>query len=121
MTIDEIKAELKARGMSITDLAKQLDVTADGLGRILANKRPLTGQLARHISLLFKSHDIVIAHSINIPEARVEEICCNCTTEAERQAAIDALLHHNLLWLASIGAQLDWSDEEREYLGLPPA
>ena len=110
---------MKARNMSITELAKILDITADGLGRILSGKRPITGQLSRHIELLLSQpRDAVVSYRVNIPDERVEEICCDCRTEEERQAAITALIHHNLAQLAAIGAILSLSPEELKSLGL---
>lgn len=119
MTLEEIKAEMEARHMTITDLAAELDITADGLGRILSGKRPMTGQLSRHIALLFeRARDAVFVYKITLPEAKVEELIGQrtCLTESDRRAAIEAIIRHNLQQLVELGKQVPWSPEERQYL-----
>lgn len=121
MTNEEIKAEMEARHMSITELARKLDITADGLGRILAGKRPMTGQLSRHIELLLeKERDCMFLYKIELPEAKVTELCgrATCQTEEDRLTAIDAIIRHNLAELIELGRKCQWSEAEREALHL---
>ena len=41
--------------------------------------------------------------------------------KADRDKALEAIIRHNLAELVKKGAELDWNDEERKALGLPPA
>lgn len=124
MTLEEIKNKMHELGMNITDLASRLDITADGLGRILSGKRPLTGQLANHIKLLLtQPREATLLYKVNITEGTVAELLGDraCTVKADRDKALEAIIRHNLVELVEKGAKLDWTDEERKALGLPPA
>ena len=124
MTIEQIKNRMNELGWSITDLASKLDITADGLGRILAGKRPLTGQLANHIELLLaQPREATLLYKINLTEGKTAELLGDkaCTVKEDYLAALEAVIHHNLTKLVERGAAIDWSDEERKALGIPPA
>lgn len=124
MTLEQIKTAMAARGLNITALAEELGVTSDGLGRILAGKRPLTEQLARHIEYVLKgTREAILVYKVCPPTHKVEELTAGrgCVTEKDREEALKAIIEHNLAELIEVGAELDWSPEERRALGLPPA
>ena len=125
MTTDEIKKKMTERGWSITELASKLDITADGLGRILSGKRPLTGQLSNHIELLLaQPREATLLYKINLTEGTTAELLGDkaCTCKDDYLPALEAVIRHNLVELVNRGATMvDWTDEERKALGIPPA
>ena len=123
MTIDEIKEKMKERDMNISALAAELGVTADGLGRVLAGKRPLTEQLSRHIDYIFGKREAVLVYRVDVPDGKAQELTAGrgCVTEADHRLALKAIIEHNLHELARLGAQLEWTPDQRAAFGLPPA
>ena len=123
MTTDEIKKKMAERGGSITELASKLDITADGLGRILSGKRPLTGQLSNHIELLLaQPREATLLYKINLTEGTTAELLGDkaCTCKDDYLPALEAVIRHNLVLLVRNGIDnVDWSDEERKALGIP--
>ena len=109
--------------MSITALAEELGVTADGLGRILAGKRPITEQLQRHIDYVLGKREAVLVYRVDVGTHKVEELTAGrgCVTESDHRQALQAILEHNLQELIKVGAQLEWTAEQRAAFGLPPA
>ena len=120
MTIDEIKEKMKERDMNISALAAELGVTADGLGRVLAGKRPLTEQLSRHIDYIFGKREAVLVYRVDVPDGKAQELTAGrgCVTEADHRLALKAIIEHNLHELARLGAQLEWTPEQRAALGI---
>lgn len=124
MTTDEIKEKMKELGMSQVALAEKLGITKDNLNRILSGKQPLTKVLSNHIELLFSQpREATLLYKVNITEGTVAELLGDraCTVKADRDKALEAIIRHNLVELVEKGAKLDWTDEERKALGLPPA
>lgn len=124
MTTDEIKEKMKELGMSQVALAEKLGITKDNLNRILSGKQPLTKVLSNHIELLLSQpREATLLYKVNITEGTVAELLGDraCTVKADRDKALEAIIRHNLVELVEKGAKLDWSDEERKALGLPPA
>lgn len=118
MTIEEIKAALKERGWTITDLAETIGVTADGLGRILAGKRPLTQQLERHIGLVLGLRkDTLMMFRVSLPDAEVESWVPGWgkLSRAEKAAAAEAVVREAALLAAERGLD-GLSAAEREEL-----
>lgn len=117
MTIEEIKDELKARKWTQAQLAEKLHMNAKALSGILCGARPLTDTLAAHISLLLeKERDCVFVYKVELPEAKVQELCGGAVCEEDRQAAIEAIIHHNLQELIELGKKCLWSEQERDFL-----
>ena len=123
MTLEEIKQEMEAREMNITALAKELGITADGLGRVLSGKRPLTEQLARHISYVLGKRESILVYRVQASEKRVEELTAGkgCKGDKERVEAMQAIIAYNMQQLAELGAQASWTAEQRAAWGLEPS
>lgn len=64
-----------------------------------------------------------MVYRVDVPSHKVEELTAGrgCVTEEDHREAMQAILEHNLQELIKIGAQLDWTPEQRRALGLPPA
>lgn len=120
MTIEEIKAILEQRGISQKDLAEQLHIHPMSLSRILRGAAPLSEQLARHIEYIFGKREAVLVYRVDVPTHKVEELTAGrgCVTEADHREALQAIIEHNLQELAKLGAELDWTAEQREALGI---
>lgn len=124
MTIEEIKSALAKKGWTQAELAAKLGCNAKGLNEVLRGARPLTEALHNHISLLLaQPREAVLVYRVNITDAQVAELCgANCTTNpADRPAAVEAVIHHNLAELIEIGKKCEWTAEEREFLGIDTA
>lgn len=122
MTTDEIKKMMSERRINITTLAEKLGVTADGLGRVLSGKRPLTEQLARHIAYVLGQRECIFVYRVTTGDNKVEELTAGrgCVSEADKRAAIKAIIEHNMEQLKQVGAALSWTDEQRRAWGLEP-
>lgn len=108
MNPEEIKTALKERGWTITDLAEKIGVTADGLGRILAGKRPLTQQLERHIGLVLGMRkDTLMMFRVSLPDAEVESWVPGWEklSRAEKAAAAEAVVREAALLAAERGME----------------
>lgn len=124
MTITEIKAAMEARGWTIAVFAEKLGVGYNTLRHILAGRVPLTDAMHNHICLLLKEpKEAVLVYRVDINNAKARELLgSNCTVNrADRPAAIEAVIHHNLQELIDLGKKCSWSEDERQFLGLPPA
>lgn len=122
MTRDEIKAEMKAQGITVRELANQLAVHEAGLGEVLRGRRKLTETLARHIEFILGKHEAILVYRVDVAQRKVEELTDGkgCVTAKDRECAMQAIIEHNLEELVKIGAALDWTPEQRRALGLPP-
>lgn len=121
MTIEQIKEVLEKRGISQKELAEQLHIHPMSLGRILSGRSPLTEQLAAHIDyVLGTAREAVLVYRVDVPTHKVEELTAGrgCVTEADYREALAAVLKHNLQVLAEVGAQLEWTPEQRAALGI---
>ena len=114
MTLEEIKKEMAAREMSITSLANELGITADGLGRVLSGKRPLTEQLAKHIAFVLGQRECIFVYKVNASTQKVEELTAGkgCTCERDRLQAMQGIIAHNMELLAKAGANVGWTPEQ---------
>lgn len=125
MTTDEIKEEMRKLGLSQVALAEKLGITKDNLNRILSGKQPLTKVLANHIELLLaQPREATLLYKINLTEGITAELLGDkaCTCKDDYLPALEAVIRHNLVELVNRGATMvDWTDEERKALGLPPA
>ena len=123
MTINEIKEILEQRGISQKDLAEQLHIHPMSLSKILRGAAPLTEQLAAHIEYVLGKREAVLVYRVDVPEGKAQELTAGrgCVTEADHRLALKAIIEHNLHELARLGAQLDWTPEQRAAFGLPPA
>ncbi len=123
MTVDEINEKIKERGWTNRRLAEELGVNESSLGQILKGKRPLTEQLSRHIDYIFGKREAVLVYRVDVPDGKAQELTAGrgCVTEADHWEAMQAILEHNLQELIKVGARLEWTDEQRAALGLPPA
>lgn len=118
MNPEEIKTALKKRRWTITDLAEKIGVTADGLGRILAGKRPLTQQLERHIGLVLGMRkDTLMMFRVSLPDAEVESWVPGWgkLSRAEKAAAAEAVVREAALLAAERGLN-ELSEGEKEDL-----
>ena len=121
MTIDEIKAALEAQGLTQADLAKKLGCNAKALNEVLRGARPLTSTMHNHIRLLLREpRAAVLVYRVDVNEAQARELLgANCSANpADRPAAIEAVIHHNLRELIELGKQCEWTPEERRFLGI---
>lgn len=121
MTIEEIKKAMAEQGLTQVALAEKLGVTKDSLNKVLTGKNTMTEALHNHISLLLsKPREAVLVYRVNISDAKAEELLGEkCTAvPADRAAAIEGVIHHNLDELIKLGKTCTWSAEERAYLGI---
>lgn len=120
MTLEEIKKKMAAREMSITSLANELGITADGLGRVLSGKRPLTEQLERHITRILWPQECIIVYRVKVSEKKVEELTAGkgCATDALRVQAMQGIIAHNMQQLAELGAKAGWTPEQLKAWGV---
>lgn len=121
MTLEEIKKAMAEQGLTQVALAEKLGVSKVNLNKILSGKNPMTEALHNHISLLLSQpREAVLVYRVNISEAKATELLGErCTAvAADRAAAIEAVIHHNLDELIQLGKTCTWSAEERAYLGL---
>jgi hypothetical protein len=67
------------------------------------------------------AREAVLVYRVDVPSHKVEELTAGrgCVTEADYREALAAVLKHNLRVLAEVGAQLDWTQEQRAALGIP--
>lgn len=123
MTLDEIKNALRLRDMTQAELAKQLGCNAKALNEVLRGARPLTEAMHNHISLLLQGpREAVLVYRVDVSAMKARELLGENSTvnKADRPAAIEAVIHHNLQELIELGKKCDWSDDERQFLGLLP-
>jgi transcriptional regulator with XRE-family HTH domain len=120
MTIDEINEKLRLQGWTNRRLADELGVNESSLGQILKGNRPLTEQLSRHIEYVLGKREAVLVYRVDVPTHKVEELTAGrgCVTEADHREALQAIIEHNLQELAKLGAELEWTPEQREALGI---
>ena len=125
MTTDEIKERMRELGLSQVALAEKLGITKDNLNRILSGKQPLTKVLSNHIELLLaQPREATLLYKINLTEGTTAELLGDkaCTCKDDYLPALEAVIRHNLVELVNRGATMvDWTDEERKALGIPPA
>ena len=125
MTIDEIKAKMDKDGISIQELADKLSMSRDALSRVLNGKNVMKETLRKHIELiLFPARTMMVVYTVDLPDAAVKRLLGADEyklSAAEKRAALEAVLRHNLVELAKLGSTVAcWSDETRAALGLPP-
>ena len=123
MDISEIKAQMAEQKLTIKMLADKLCVSYDALRQIMAGQRPLTAQLSRHIELTLgvKREEMVI-HRVTLPDEVAERLVPHADQlPADVLATVlEAIVHASLDELAAMGAKMEWTDDERRFLGLPP-
>lgn len=115
MTLDDIKRELKQRGWTYGDLADKLDVSESLLKKVFSEKAPLTGQLARHISLLFESsRTVVFVYSVDLPDETCREWIPGWDELSQKQQkqAVRAIVMQTIKRLKQVGMDC-LTDEER--------
>ena len=125
MNVEEIKAELKARGWTYAMLADKLGMSEGRIKTIMSGKDELKKTLKNHIELLFASPaSAVLVYRIDLTSSEVAELCGSREfpeTEkgrADLANAVEAVLHHNMEHLASIGMKCRWSEKEKAWLGI---
>ncbi len=121
MTIQDIKEQMRVRGLTIKNLADMLFVDYNSLRQILSGKRPLTAQLNRHIELaLGIVKEEMVIYKVTIPDEVVERVVPNASqmSKAQLEAVIKAVLLKNVEELAEMGAKLEWTEAERAILGI---
>ena len=124
MDTKTLKERMAEHGYTIASLAEKLGVGYNTLRHIMAGRAQLTAALSNHLELLFSQpREATLLYKVNITEGTVAELLGDraCTVKADRDKALEAIIRHNLVELVEKGAKLDWSDEERKALGLPPA
>lgn len=126
MTLEEIREQMEAQGLTIKQLADRLCVNYDSLRQIMAGQRPLTAQLNRHIELTlgYKREEMVV-YRVTIPDEVAERLVPNAAQMSPEQLRpiLEAIVHRNLAELADMGVNLEWTERERKFLGIatPPA
>ena len=121
MTTDEIKKILADRKITQQEFAGQLGMNPKSFNEVLRGARPMTKTLHNHIKILLeKQRETILVYRVNLTEAKVEELCGKkaCASEEERLAALEAVIHHNLQELIEVGKKADWTEEERNFLGV---
>lgn len=92
MTSQEIKEIMAARGLGQKELADELGINAGSLCQILAGKRPLTEQLARHIEyVLGVRKNQLMVFNVELPEGEVQRFVPGwdkLSPEEQRKAAL---------------------------------
>ncbi len=115
MTIDEIKAEIKLRGMTQRQLADNLHISYSTIHQIMCGAIKLTPQLSAHIDLYFgRQREQVIIYCVDLPEARCTEFVPGWDTlpPAQQSAAIKAVLRHAADRLIALGAEFPADNAE---------
>ena len=118
MTVDEIKQAMDALGWSISRMAKELDITADYMGRVLSGKRALTGQLARHIEyVLGRRKSQLFVFTVELPEGTARQYVPGWEelSQEEQRKAAQAVARRMLDELVTQGESL-LTREQREQL-----
>lgn len=70
MTIEEIKKELRAQGMSVKDLSEKLGMSYTNTRLMLSGARPMSLQIQRHIDyILGAAKSQVVMITVDLPEA----------------------------------------------------
>ena len=95
MTVDEIKASLKALGWTQAMLADKLRVHPGTVKNILSGQTKLTDQLAAHIELLLKDQqEQLLIFKVSYPDALCERWVPGWErlTEEQRVQAVEAVL-----------------------------
>ena len=125
MTLEQINKTLEERRLTTRWLANQLSINESGLGQILNGNRTLTDQLRKHIEfILAQPREATLLYKINLTEGTTAELLGDkaCTCKDDYLPALEAVIRHNLVELVNRGATMvDWTDEERKALGIPPA
>ena len=123
MTLEEINREISERKKKVSELAEELGVNTNSLRQILAGQRPLTEQLARHISYVLGKRESILVYRVQASEKRVEELTAGkgCKGDKERVEAMQAIIAYNMQQLAELGAQASWTAEQRAAWGLEPS
>jgi len=123
MTLEEIREQMEAQGLTIKQLADRLCVNYDSLRQIMAGQRPLTAQLNRHIELTlgYKREEMVV-YRVTIPDEVAERLVPNAAQMSPEQLRpiLEAIVHRNLAELADMGVNLEWTERERKFLGIAP-
>ena len=117
MEIAEILTLMEERGHTRQTLAEELGISYDTLRLILSGKRPLTEQLARHISYVLGKRESILVYRVQASEKKVEELTAGkgCKGDKER---VEAIIAYNMQQLAELGAQASWTAEQRAAWGL---
>ena len=123
MEIAEILTLMEERGHTRQTLAEELGISYDTLRLILSGKRPLTEQLARHISYVLGKRESILVYRVQASEKKVEELTAGkgCKGDKERVEAMQAIIAYNMQQLAELGAQASWTAEQRAAWGLEPS
>lgn len=122
MTLEEINREISERKKKVSELAEELGVNTNSLRQILAGQRPLTEQLARHISYVLGKRESILVYRVQASEKRVEELTAGkgCKCDKDRVEAMQAIIAYNMQQLAELGEQASWTPEQRAAWGLGP-
>lgn len=125
MDIHEINAILEARGMTGQDLAEQLGVAYEGFRHVLTGRRPLTEQLARHISYVLEApQNAMLIYKVDLTSQRVRDLTARQqfpageAGERQRAIAVAAVLQHNMRTLAELGRMTQLPPELRGLLAV---
>ena len=123
MTLDEINQIMAEREMHVSSLADSLGVNTNSLRQILAGQRPLTEQLARHISYVLGKRESILVYRVQASEKKVEELTAGkgCKSDKDRVEAMQAVIAYNMKQLAELGARAGWTAEQLKAWGLAPA
>ena len=125
MDTETLKARMAEHGYTIASLAEKLGVGYNTLRHIMAGRAQLTTALSNHLELLFaQPREATLLYKINLTEGTTAELLGDkaCTCKDDYLPALEAVIRHNLVELVNRGATMvDWTDEERKALGIPPA
>ena len=136
-TAEELKAAIIKRGYTLKSFAEKIEVACGTLRHVLSGHQALTPALRNHIEMALQldkgkatpppapadagagiTREGIIIYKIEIPDGRLDEICTGLTSPADRAAALERVVHHNLRELIELGKTCEWTDEERQQLGI---
>ncbi|MBR5887331.1 MAG: hypothetical protein IKZ07_03885 [Akkermansia sp.] len=120
MELEELKQAVTQKFGSIKACAEELGVSYNTLQTTLTGKNPMTKALKNHLMLALGAREAVLVYRVDVPTHKVEELTAGrgCVTEADHREALQAIIEHNLQELAKLGAELEWTPEQREALGI---
>lgn len=108
MTIEHIKQELNARGMTQQQLASELGISYSSIRQILSGATKLTEQLSKHIEyVLDKRKQQTFIYTVDLPEYTVHSWVPGFATlsEEEQQKTLQAICHNIISDLSKLGTQ----------------
>lgn len=123
MTLQELKEAVLKKWPTIKQCAQDLGVSYNTLQAALNGQNPLTKALKNHIMLALGKRECILVYKVEVTEQKVHELTDGkgCACDADRIEALKQIIAFNFDRLVELGASLNWTPEQREAWGLPPA